>query len=369
MKVGVVHPTRNRPDLAVEGVRAVLRSSSVDVVVLSDNSTDAAMREEIRSGCDAIDDDRVAYVRPPEAMDVSAHWDWAIGHALATTDITHLVVATDRYRLRPAAFDDAVRLARVDREMSLTFAYDSIWDQASPVGLERRPWSGLVVYVRTDRLIAALSRVLLHIVAPQLWNAVTPREVLDRVRQRFGTFVGRFPDMSFAYRFCATEDAVRYYDRTCQYHFAYGRSGGWGLHDGTPSLAARELVDQVASSEEAVFVPELASTLYGVAAYEYNQVRSAAGHFPAIDRTTYLEQESRHAAMLTDAGAKRARFDLLRELGWRGEVPEARAELPTFDSVQAAMEAVEAQDGQPTLSLHHLADVLDEAGHLIGERT
>lgn len=368
MKVGVVHPTRNRPDLAVEGVRAVLRIPSVDVVVLSDNSTDAAACEEIRAGCEAIGDDRVAYVRPPEPMDVSAHWDWAIGHTLATTDITHLVVATDRYRLRPAAFDDAVRLARGDPETPLTFAYDSVWDQASPVGLERRPWSGLVLYVRTGRLVETLSRVILHIVAPQLWNAITPREVLDRVRGRFGTFVGRFPDMSFGYRFCATEDAVRYYDRTCQYHFAYGRSGGWGLHDGALSQAARELVDQVASSDPAAFVPELASTLYGVAAYEYNLVRSAVGGFPAIDRTGYLEQESRHAAMLTDSGAKQARFDLLRELGWRGEMPAGRAEVPTFDSAQAAMEAVESQDSEPTLSLHHLADVLDEVGHLIGER-
>ena len=73
-------------------------------VLVSDNSTDPEELERLRSWCAERPDEPLQYVRPPEPLPMSAHWQWALERALESPDTTHVMYLTDRILIRPGTF-------------------------------------------------------------------------------------------------------------------------------------------------------------------------------------------------------------------------------------------------------------------------
>jgi glycosyltransferase involved in cell wall biosynthesis len=108
----VVIPTRNRGSIAMNAIRSVLdqEAENVDLLV-SDNSTSESDRETLASFHASCADKRLRYVRPPEPLSMTAHWEWAIQQALGSYSASHFLFLTDRMMFRSGAVNDVLRLA------------------------------------------------------------------------------------------------------------------------------------------------------------------------------------------------------------------------------------------------------------------
>src|SRR4051794_10821383 len=99
--VVVVIPTRNRADLAINAIRSVLTQPGCDVQVLvSDNSTTDEDAGTLIRFCEQLKDERLRYIRPPESMSMSVHWEWAMQQALHLYSANHFSYLTDRMIFR-----------------------------------------------------------------------------------------------------------------------------------------------------------------------------------------------------------------------------------------------------------------------------
>src|SRR5688572_106568 len=98
---GIVIPTRNRAELAQNAIRSVLEQPSCKItVVVSDNSTIPSEVDRLKKFCNELDDKRVKYVRPPKAMAMANHWEWALAQILQIPNVSHVLYLTDRMIFR-----------------------------------------------------------------------------------------------------------------------------------------------------------------------------------------------------------------------------------------------------------------------------
>jgi glycosyltransferase involved in cell wall biosynthesis len=227
--LAVVIPTRNRAAIAMNAIRSVLDQPVENVAVLvSDNSTSETERETLAEFCAKQGDSRLRHVRPPEALSMPAHWDWAIQNALDLyPEASHFVYLTDRMMFRKGALGELTRLATLYPHKVISYNHDRIVDSVIPVRVEQYPASEKLLEVQTLQLSRLVSQPIFHPALPRMLNCIVPRPVLLRIHDRFGTvFSSISPDFNFCCRCVELENSILFYDKAPIFHYALNRSNG-----------------------------------------------------------------------------------------------------------------------------------------------
>jgi hypothetical protein len=157
---------------------------------------------------------------------------------------------------------------------------------------------------------------------PLLSNCVVPRQILERVRGRFGDLCdSSTPDTAFTFRFCALEQRYRHLDRALAVIYGFNHSNGASLfrgeRGGTWADFAHLWGDRSWTSDAPI--PHVRHG-QNVTFHEYNRVRKAAGDaFPPIEKEGYLRALGRGLDYLEDPAPKAEMRALLEQHGWSAE--------------------------------------------------
>jgi glycosyltransferase involved in cell wall biosynthesis len=314
----VVVPTRNRADLAITAVRSVLAQEGADArVLVSDNSTTVEDVATLSQFC-GEQVERVRYIRPPEPMSMTRHWEWVINEALRLCDASHVTFLTDRTIFKDGELAPLLRVASRHRDRVIVYADDKVFDYDRPVRLVQSRWTAKLVEVTSTLLLDRAARLSLHPV-PRVLNCLVPRRVFETVRDRFGSvFNSISPDFCFAYRCLDVVDCVLYFDRAPILYYATDRSNGASFARG---VASRDSADFVANLggrrlNYASPVPEF-HTVSNAIIHEYCCVKGEtnSGRFRDVDRDSYLREMERGIAEIQNPELHREMVLLLRAQG------------------------------------------------------
>jgi glycosyltransferase involved in cell wall biosynthesis len=322
-KTAVVIPTRNRADLAMTAIRSVISQPVSELqLIVSDNSTDDANRTVLEDFCRQLADPRVVYVRPPNALPMTAHWEWAIHQALALPDLAHVVYLTDRSMFKPGELAHIIELARRNPGKVISYDWVTIFDHLDPILVEQREHTGRVIDVTAERLLYLSSQSLISNCLPRLMNACVPRSVVESVLKEFGSvFASISPDYHFCYRCLAVVDSILYYDAAAFVSYAILRSNGVSTM-GMSTPATVDFNSQLTLNQStrsfAAPVPAF-ETFANYALHEYCLVKeeSADPRFHEVNREKYLARNASEAASNGDVQLKREKQTLLKAHGWR----------------------------------------------------
>ncbi|MDQ3283962.1 MAG: glycosyltransferase family 2 protein [Acidobacteriota bacterium] len=335
--VAVVVPTRNRADLAIAAIHSLLaiRQSRLRHVIVSNNSSEPHHVQKLEQFCRRSNDARLLHVRPPRALGMAEHWDWAIEEALVRSDATHIALHYDRRISRPdlaQVLDLSARWA----DVPITYALDVVYPLNGRFFVQQMPWSGAVYEIRTARALELAARGLLTDLwqaFPVLVNCVTPRTVIERVRARFGNVCNSTsPESCFGLRFAAVEERYLHFDKAAGIHYAMGRSNGMGYvrQDGSATFADFTKLWGDRPWLDAAPLPGVSlgqNSFY----HEYALVRRQCGDakLPPIEMKGYLEDLARGLNWIAEPAKRAEMRNLLIQHGWReqnADVPEKRAD-------------------------------------------
>src|SRR5437764_5212150 len=293
-KLTFVLPTRNRPQLAVAAVRALVAQDASDAlcIVVSDNSSSDAAARELREACEALG---AIYLRPPKELPMGEHWEWALEQAMTLTDGTHFGIHYDRKIAKP---DGVARLlASADRNPDLLIAYpcDFTYRTESGFGGWQFPVTGREYVIGTSQVLrrtASGSVSPMGQAWPHLSNCIVPRPVLERIRARFGSLCNALaPDAAFGFRFCAIEDRYLFLDEACSVMYAFSLSNGQAYFRRDMNGTFGDFMKLWSDRPwlDAAPIPGLTLGTNSVF-HEYALVQRVAGEerFPPIDGNGYL---------------------------------------------------------------------------------
>jgi hypothetical protein len=247
MQLTLVIPTRNRADLARAALGSVLDQGAGDVrVLVSDNSTDPAERDSLAASTESLEAGDVEYVRPPEPLAMTAHWEWAMGRALAYPGTTHVGFLTDRMVLRHGCLPVLEGLVRRHPGQVITYDHDELLDHSQPIRLLQHEWSGRLLRIKAQHLADLGAHGEFPYCLPRMLNCVVPREVVEAVRERFGSvFDSISPDFCFAFRCIDTVESILFYDAACLVHYSLDRSHGYSYARGSATADRQDFVREL----------------------------------------------------------------------------------------------------------------------------
>ena len=320
MTVVVVVPTRNRADLAATSIASVLagRDPRVNVVV-SDNSTDPEQVERLRSWCDERADEPLQYVRPPEPLPMSAHWQWALGRALESPAATHVMYLTDRLVMRPGVLAKLISLAERQPDDVITFGDDTIVDYREPVTISERPWTGKLLRIDSDQLLRVLARGM-FLGAPTMLNTIAPRAVMENIGDTYGSvFASIAPDHCFSYRCLDRVDSILHWDSVVVVQHALSRSNGYSQIRGISNPAHADFLRELGEARinQHAPVPELLTVTNAIYnEYEFVRAETPSSKLAPLRRHYYLGANARDVARLEDPQLRARMTEVLAQHGW-----------------------------------------------------
>ena len=317
----LVIPTRNRASIAESAIRSVLSQVRSDVrVLVSDNSTSPDAVQRLSTFCDTIGDDRFRYIRPPQSMLMSAHWDWALRRALDLWDYSHVAFLTDRMIFKPGALATLAEIATSLPDRIISYMHDRVADNQRPVRIDQHPWTGDLFAVSSERLLELSSQSIIHEMLPRMLNSLVPRRVLDELDKRHGKlFDSHAPDFNFCYRALGLEETIVFYDKALLVHYALDRSNGAAASSGAGGEDREDFV--LGLKEEhghfATPIPQIL-TARNCVAHEYCVARreTRSARFPALEMGPYLEAIAGELAEMTNPQLKQETKELLLANGW-----------------------------------------------------
>lgn len=320
----VVIPTRNRATIAMNAIRSVLSQpvKNLDVMV-SDNSNAETDREALAEFCSTLADKRVRYVRPPESLSMTRHWDWAVQEALQFYSASHVTYLTDRMMFRNGALKEVLDLSALYPEKIISYNIDRIVDHVSPVRVEEWAVTGRLFEVDTEQFTRLFSQGIFHPALPRLNNTIVPRELLTRMLARFGNvFSSISPDFNFCCRCLDMEKTTLFYDKSPLFHYALYRSNGASVTRGemTPDNADFSAILSADNSTRnyATPIPAL-NTAVNAAFHEYFvfQQETNSPRFFAVDLQKYLAANASELPEITDPQLRAETLSLLVAKGYR----------------------------------------------------
>lgn len=328
----VVIPTRNRAAIAMNAIRSVLDQAVDDVqVMVSDNSTSERDREELASFCSTLSDPRLRYLRPPESLSMSAHWEWAIEQALPLYDTSHFIYLTDRMMFKRGALKEILTIAAFYPNKVLSYNHDRIVDHATPIRIEQYPATEKLLEVDTLRFSYLYSQSIFHHGLPRMLNCTVPRTVLDRIRQRFGNvFSSISPDFVFCCRCLDMEESILFYDKSPLFHYALNRSNGASVTRGemtsdNADFTANLPVDN-ANRNYATPIPQLITAVNAVFnEYLLYKQQTMSPRFFEVDFQKYLRVNAEEIREVGDPQLRAEMHALLVEHGYQ----DARNGMPS----------------------------------------
>jgi hypothetical protein len=333
MKLALVLPTRHRAAFAINAVQSLLSQRGCDVaVIVSDNSSREDEVAQLETFCRELGDPRLFYLRPPSALAMPPHWDWALGRALELTDATHFGIQYDRKLWKPDHLRMLAAACAFEPETLVTYACDFTYQKESLVGTWQMPASGRLYEIWTARVVEMAARGMIYEMGhafPVLSNCMIPRGVLERVRSRFGNFCdSSTPDTAFAFRFCALEEKYLHFDRAVVIVYASGLSNAISLFRGERGGTWDDFAQLWGDRPwaPAAPIPDLRLG-QNVSFHEYNLVQRVMGEerFPPIDQRGYLRELARALPLISDPLRQTEMRSVLQKRGWaEEEQPRAR---------------------------------------------
>jgi len=288
----VVIPTRNRAWLARNAIRSVLSQSIENLsVIVSDNSTITQESDELSEFCSQLADPRLQYIRPPQPLAMTQHWQWALEQV--PEDSRHVTFLTDRMVYKPGALQKLGAIAHSHPDMIISYMHDRIIDDQLPVRLEQYEWSGNLYRIKCSRLVRMVAESFLHGCLPRMLNSVVPRRVLSEVQNRFGSvFSSLAPDFSFCFRVLSTQKHIMYLDESLLVHYALDRSNGTTIMRGNLTQDSADYLATIGGDivYVAAPIPEL-TMVHNAIMHEFNvaKAETSSPKFPEINFLKYLD--------------------------------------------------------------------------------
>jgi glycosyltransferase involved in cell wall biosynthesis len=321
----IIIPTRNRARLAMRAVKSVLEQPGCDVdVLVSDNSSSEEERGILAEFCSTYGDSRLRYVRPPESLAMTPHWEWALQQALANARRNHFVILTDRMVFKRKQLRPVLKIAERYPSQIVSYHHDRVVDHERPVRVEQHPWSGKPMLVNMVHLSRLYSESTLHPCLPRMLNCVAPRDVLRSVSDRFGSIFGSTsPDYNFGFRCIAAVDEIVFYDASPIVGYALERSNGTSVSRGVKTRDNADFLESLGSPSAPCYAapaPEVV-TVGNCIFHEYAllALQSPSDRFFAIEAVPYLNYLAQELASIEDPGTRAQYYDLLWARGWRGD--------------------------------------------------
>src|SRR4030095_9964432 len=257
----IVIPTRNRASVAKNAIQSVIAQNVPDIELLvSDNSTQPQELESLERHCLQLQHPRLSYVRPPEPLPMSAHWDWAINQALSSTK-KHFIYLTDRMMFKPNSIRPLLEAVAVSPADIISYNHDRIVDDTLPIRVEQTSGSGKLLRLETTRLSYLYSQANVSACLPRMLNCVAPRELLESMRARFGNiFASIAPDFCFCCRCLELADSIIYYDHSPIFHYGLKRSNGASLNRGELTQDHADFVANIDNLRLETPAPEVFTT-------------------------------------------------------------------------------------------------------------
>lgn len=334
----VVIPTRNRAPLAKNAIRSVLEQEVANVhVLVSDNSVDETQKDDLARFIASIDDPRLRYVRPPQSLSMTAHWQWVIQEALSSYEASHFLYLTDRMMFRPRGLEEVLDRVSVYSNKVISYNHDRILDEHLPIRIEQYPNTGKLLELKTLRLSYLYSRGIFPHCFPRMLNCVVPRSLLVRIQERWGNvFDSVAPDFNFCCRCLEMEDSILYYDKAPIFHYAIDRSNGFSEARGKLTPDYRDFTAQITAQgvirNSATPIPKLATVINAVY-QEYIALKEETNspRFFDIDLQRYLEVNAQDLELMVDPDLKAEMKALLEQHGFseKKESPSSSTAVPT----------------------------------------
>lgn len=302
IKLCVLVPTRNRPDLALAAVASVPQVEGVSIVV-SDNSSEAAHRQSLAEGLSQLDRDDVTLIAPPVPLAMPEHWSWALDQVLATHAM-HATVLTDRMLFHEDGFRHVLEVVQSAPDRIVSYNHDRCEDDRRPVRLVTNRWTGHTFEARSDLLLQFAAHCKSHAALPRMLNSIAPRSVLEGLRSRFGAvFAGVAPDFYFGFRTLSVTPAILYVDRPVLLHAHLDRSNGALQARGVAQRDHADFLNQLPGGQTTPWAPRpTLATVRNVVISEYCKAREEVGLdvFPPVDRQAYERQCVDEVALLIE---------------------------------------------------------------------
>jgi hypothetical protein len=300
-------------------VESVVVSGCPDVaVVVSDNSTDRRERERLRELC-ASRGQPIEYVTPPEPLPMAAHWQWLWKTIERTVQPTHVTYLTDREVFAAGALRELLDVAASRPESVVSYQWDHVHDEATPVELVQSQWTGELLELDSEKLVELSSRGVFGDYIPRLMNSIAPAPVMARIEERFGDVFGSIsPDFRFAYRCLAVCDAILYLDRSCAIEYGMSRSNGGNVRLGRVNSDAADFARNITGPRFGATPEPALHTLANAIFQEYFSVRAELGTtgFPLPCRQSYLGANAMSVDRMVEPEARATMARLLRQRGW-----------------------------------------------------
>lgn len=314
----VVIPTRNRASLASNAIRSVLNQPGCadTYVLVSDNSTSPEESLALTQFCAELKDERVCYIRPPKALSMAQHWDWAMHQALELYNVEHFIYLTDRVIFKPGELQVIKSISAAYPDKIVSYSQDRIVDYLRPICVDQYLGTGRLLEVSSDYLLRLSAQADILYCLPRMLNCCVPRQIIEIMRQRFGNvFSSIAPDYYFAYRCLSLVDSILYYDKAALVHYALERSNGAAQSRGITSKDNADFMANLSVPFNfAAPVPGF-KTVTNTVMHEYCLVKSETGSpkFRDVDRGKYLLNVSMEIMQFEETELKQEMQALLSE--------------------------------------------------------
>jgi hypothetical protein len=289
----ILVPTRNRPALAQRAVESILEADPPNVVVmLSDNSTGAAHVDSLTRFVAQRGDPRIQLRRPPKAMPMTAHWNWALNEGIRCETVSHITVLTDRMMFKAGSLNTLLRLVERYPEKIITYDHDRVVDHRVPITVELNPWSDETLMLTAKRLLSLSAKCTFPSSLPRLLNSIVPRSFLENNIKAYGSIVGSLcPDYSFCYRALALIDDIVYWDRAPIFHYALGESNGESVSRGVVTEASSDFMSTAPGTLFRAAPCPSVRTVGNAMMHEYCVISgtSSGKEFPPVDIAMYTQ--------------------------------------------------------------------------------
>ena len=321
VRIAVVIPTRNRPQLAINAVRSLLDQELEIDIFVADNSTSV---DRLPDFCR---ESGVHYLRPETELSMPENWDFAVRRAMEISPASHFSVHYDRKFSRPGSWRKLADLAGRWPDDLITFPSDFIIHQPPPLRVWQVPWTGNELAIETKRAAELLAEGKVSAIShalPIFSNCLVPRSIMEGIVRRFGNLCNSTgPDSCFMWRFLALHDRYIHMDRPQGIFYAAYRSNGLGymrrkggdFPDFMKTFGDKPWLD-------AAPIPGISlgqNMLY----HEHELVRRQTGdRLPPLDRAAILEDLGSTLTWIDDPRLKEYLRGRLREEGWSGNEPE-----------------------------------------------
>jgi hypothetical protein len=315
--LAIIIPTRNRSKLLPIALRGVLEIAwpSIEILV-SDNSTDADELQRNQSYCTTLQNPNLRYIRPPQPLGMSQHWEFAIGQ----TNAEYISVPSDRIYLWHDLFEIGFREMIARGAEALSYGSDQVLNldelglRIDEPHLETRQF----VEVPGYSLLEDFARGYYPVAAPRLANSIIKRSLLERMRNAAGHLCGGFsPDIYFACLALTQIDTGLHYHAKVFTGFGNKESNGTSFTTGVLSDAAKDFLSQKQHSLLAKSpYPTVMSQANGMI-NEFLGVMEIVGKnkMPPVQWQVATQAMVRSAELLVDGEFKRQQWRNLYEYG------------------------------------------------------